>query len=163
MRSIPLAAAAGRRSTADGTGRGVMAGGLVLVVAAFLALLLGTEPARALETGEPMTAEEFEAYVTGRTLTFGINGQPYGIEQYLPGRRVIWAFIGEECREGSWFAMGPQICFEYDDEPGRLHCWTFFAGPDGLIARSEGVGVNELVEVQQTDAPMYCPGPDVGV
>ena len=126
-----------------------------------LALALLAAPAAALETGAPLTAEEFEAYVTGRTLTFGIDGRPYGIEQYLPGRRVIWAFIGEECREGSWFPIGQEICFEYDEEPGRLHCWTFFAGPEGLIARSEGGG--DLVEVQRSEAPMYCPGPEVGV
>jgi hypothetical protein len=132
------------------------------LLAAALSLCMAAAPALSLDAGEPMTAEEFEAYATGQTLTFGIGGIPYGIEQYLPGRRVIWAFIGEECREGSWFDLGPQICFEYDDEPGRLHCWTFHAGPEGLIARSEGPGGGELVEVERTTEPMFCPGPDVG-
>ena len=118
-------------------------------------------PAAALED-TPLTAEEFDARTLGQTLTFATGGEPYGIEQYLPGRRVIWAFIGEECREGSWFPVGSQICFEYDDEPGRLHCWTFFDGADGLVARSEGPGGTELVEVRRAEEAMYCPGPDVG-
>ena len=132
---------------------------------AAIALLcaLVAQPLAALEGAEPLSAEDFEARSAGQTLTFGVGGVPYGIEQYLPGRRVIWAFIGEECREGHWFPAGEQICFEYDDEPGRWHCWTFFAGSEGqLIARSEGVGASELVEVERSSEPMYCPGPDVG-
>ena len=133
---------------------------LALASAAILSATLAL-PAQALE-GTPMTPEAFEAYVTGQTLTFGVAGQPYGVEQYLPGRRVIWAFVGEECREGDWFPVGDQICFEYDNEPGRLHCWTFFEGSEGLMARAEGLGGTELVEVQRSPEPMYCPGPDVG-
>ena len=117
--------------------------------------------ASALESDSPMTAAEFEAYVTGRTLTFGVDGLVYGIEQYLPGRRVIWAFVGEECREGHWFEVGSHICFEYDDEPGQLHCWSFYQTEDGLRARSMGIGT-DLVEVEQSPEPMFCPGPDVG-
>lgn len=131
------------------------------LAAAALALLLPAAAA-ALEGAQPMSPEDFAAYATGQTLTFAIDGVPYGIEQYLPGQRVIWAFIGEECREGSWFAAGPQICFEYDDEAGRLHCWSFFETPDGLIARSEGIGTSDLVEVARSPEPMYCPAPDVG-
>lgn len=127
-----------------------------------ITLTLAVAPAHALDSGAPLTAEEFEAYTTGQTLTFATDGTAYGIEQYLPGRRVIWAFVGEECREGVWFPLGPQICFEYDAEPGRLHCWSFFQGQEGLIARSEGVGGSDLVEVQRSPEPMFCPGPDVG-
>ena len=128
-----------------------------------LAAALGLAgPVLALEGAEPLSAEAFEAHSAGQTLTFGIDGIPYGIEQYLPGRRVIWAFIGEECREGRWFPVEDNICFEYDDEPGRWHCWTFFLGNEGLVARSEGFGARDLVEVQRSEEPMYCPGPDVG-
>lgn len=130
--------------------------------AALLATLLALPglPAFGLEDTTPMTGAEFERYTTGKTLTFAVGGVPYGVEQYLPGRRVVWAFLGEACRDGSWFDAGPQICFVYDDEPGRLHCWEFHRTDDGLVARIDGG--SELVEVDQSDQPMFCPGPDVG-
>jgi hypothetical protein len=130
-------------------------------IAVALAALLPVA-ATALEGVQPMSPDSFAAYSTGQTLTFAIDGVPYGIEQYLPGQRVIWAFIGEECREGRWFAMGPQICFEYDNEPGRMHCWTFYDTGEGLVARSEGIGAADLVEVGRSPKPMHCPAPDVG-
>jgi hypothetical protein len=61
-----------------------------------------------------MSAAEFEDYTTGQTLTFSFMGVPYGVEQYLPGRRVIWAFIGEDCHEGRWYEDAGNICFVYD-------------------------------------------------
>ncbi len=112
----------------------------------------------------PMSVEEFEAYVTGRTLTFGIDGMPYGIEEFRPGRRTTWAFMGDECREGSWFPRDEQICFIYDDEPGQEHCWIFWRGDAGLNARFMGGGEStELYEVQRSTRPLLCPGPEVGV
>ena len=112
----------------------------------------------------PMTAAEFEAYVTGRTLTFGFEGLPYGIEEFRPGRRTTWAFMGEECREGRWFARDEQICFIYDDRPEDEHCWIFWRGETGLNARFMGEGQStELYEVQRSSRPLICPGPEVGV
>ncbi len=52
---------------------------------------------------EPMSAAEFEAYTTGRTLTYNSDGTAYGIEQYLKNRRVRWAFLGDDCVEGYWY------------------------------------------------------------
>ena len=48
---------------------------------------------------EPLSAEAFEAYTTGKTLTYATRGAstPYGVEEYLPGRRVVWSFVGGEC------------------------------------------------------------------
>lgn len=129
-----------------------------------LAALLATAAPAVAQDGEgPMTGAEFDAYTLGQTLTFGVDGVPYGIEQYLPGRRVLWSFIGEECRDGSWFESGEQICFVYDDEPDRLHCWTFYRTDDGLRARFEGdPDGTELVEVLRTRRPMICDGPMLG-
>ena len=112
----------------------------------------------------PMSAAEFEAYVTGRTLTFGQNGLPYGIEEFHPGRRTTWAFMGDECRKGRWFDRDTQICFVYDDAPGQEHCWIFWRGDEGLNARFIGEGEQtELYEVQRSTRPLICPGPEVGV
>ncbi|CUX80350.1 MAG: Defensin propeptide [Roseibaca calidilacus] len=125
-----------------------------------LALLVLALPAQAQT---PMTAAEFEAYVTGRTLTFGFDGQSYGVEEFREGRRTTWAFMQEECLEGSWFPRGEQICFVYDNYPSEEHCWIFWKGEDGLNARSMGDGDTELYEVQQSPRPLICPGPEVGV
>ncbi|MGY6410875.1 MAG: hypothetical protein ACXIUV_07625 [Alkalilacustris sp.] len=121
---------------------------------------LGAGPAAAIEGATRMSPEAFESFAEGHTLSFMLGSVPYGVEQYLPGRRVLWAFVGEECREGVWFPVGQQICFEYDDEPHRLHCWSFYETPDGVLAQSEGMG--GTVQVQRSTEPMFCPGPEVG-
>ncbi len=81
----------------------------------------------------PMTAEEFEAFVLGRTLTYGDSNGPYGIEHYFKDRKVTWAFLDGTCEPGTWYQKGQDICFDYDfeDEP---QCWKFFREGDGLRA-----------------------------
>jgi len=93
---------------------------MIRLLIAFMVLALP------VQAQTPMTAAEFEAYVTGRTLTFGFEGQAYGVEEFREGRRTTWAFMQEECREGSWFPRGEQICFVYDDRPLDEHCWIFW-------------------------------------
>ena len=133
------------------------AGGLAVT------LLCLTQAVAADDPGPRLSPEAFESFASGHTLTFNLGGAPYGVEQYLPGRRVIWAFIGGPCREGTWFPAGDRVCFEYDDEPGRLHCWTFYDTADGMVARSAGMGQGDVVSVERTSEPMSCPGPEVGV
>lgn len=127
-----------------------------------LALILLGLP---LHAQTPMTAEEFEAYVTGRTLTFGLEGTIYGIEEFRPGRRTTWAFITEECRHGRWFPRDEQICFIYEgDAPGVEHCWIFWETENGLNARFMGDGAaTELYEALNSPQPLVCRGPEVGV
>jgi hypothetical protein len=107
---------------------------------------------------EPMTAAAFEAYVEGRTLTFGNAAGPYGLEHYHDGRRVTWAFIGEECQAGEWYPEGDAICFVYVDEP-EPQCWRFFESDRGL--RAEFVTDPEssvLYEVLDSEQSLVCPG-----
>lgn len=110
----------------------------------------------------PMTAAAFEAYVTGKTLTYAQGGTVYGTEQYKPDRKVVWAFTEDECREGYWFEKGPQICFVYED-PNDPQCWLFFMGNAGMKAQFVGDGGGDLSEVAQSAGPMACMGPQVGV
>ena len=112
----------------------------------------------------PLDGPAFEAETTGQTLRFKSQGKPYGAEQYLPGRRVIWAFEGSMCREGTWFEPIPgSICFVYDHDPVP-QCWAFFKEGDRLRARFEGAdGDADLIETERSTAPLACPGPDVGV
>ncbi len=111
----------------------------------------------------PMSAAEFEAYVSGRTLTFIDRGEPYGIEEYLPDRRVRWAYIGDQCRDGYWFAADEQICFVYENNP-EPQCWIFTRQGGRLGAKFMGEeNGRQLYEAAQSDEPLICPGPDVGV
>lgn len=124
-------------------------------------LCTATLPALA---AEPLDGAAFEARVTGQTLSFQVGGQSYGAEQYLPGRRVIWAFSDGPCREGLWSEPEPgQICFVYDHAPDDQQCWTFFDDGGRLRARFlGGLPQDDLIEARRSPAPLACPGPDVG-
>lgn len=126
--------------------------------AVLLALLLAT-PGLA-ET--PITATEFEAHVTGKTLTYEQFTSVFGIEEYLPDRKVRWSTAPNECQYGSWYPQGANICFVYEYDPTPA-CWTFWLRNGALVALStDGVAGEELHEVQASDQGLPCPGPDVG-
>ena len=111
----------------------------------------------------PLTADEFEAYTTGKTLSYGTGGFAYGIEEYFEDRRVRWSFIGGECQDGEWYPAGDMICFVYE-KIGSPQCWTFYQRPGGLSARFENDPEStELVETRQTRDPLICLGPTPGV
>lgn len=132
-----------------------------------LALLLLLAPAAPAAAQEPVSAEEFEALVEGRTLTYGAAGEPpYGIEHYHPGRRVTWAFEADDtCVEGRWYAEGdpeaPAICFVYVDDT-EPKCWRFFREGEGLRATylNDG-GSTVLYELAEEEGGLVCGG--VGV
>ncbi|MEY4696520.1 MAG: hypothetical protein RIT14_948 [Pseudomonadota bacterium] len=130
-----------------------------------LALLLAALPgmAGAAAGDTPMSPAEFEAYATGKTLSYAQGDEIWGSEQYLPGRKVIWAFADEDCQYGTWFEDAGAICFVYETDPAP-QCWRFFRGPGGLRAEflDDPAGTS-LSEVSQSKTPLSCPGPDVGV
>ena len=130
-------------------------------VLALVALIL---PGPALAQ-DALTGPEFEARTTGKTMTYGRDGQVWGREQYLNGRRVIWAFEGEACKRGTWAEAAPGlICFSYDDRPGDPECWQFFDEGGSLLAQSERAPNSaRLAAVEESTKALACPGPDVGV
>lgn len=134
---------------------------------AALALVLAISlPVAAQEaTGTALSADAFDAYTLGRTLSYHVQGQAYGVEQYLPNRRVRWTFVGDQCQDGVWYERNGNICFLYENAPSNEQCWTFFETETGLRAVFQGPdgASTELYEVEQTDAPMACMGPGVGV
>lgn len=124
-----------------------------------LAFLLCASPALA-ET--PISAQDFEAHVTGKTLTYRQFDSLFGIEEYLPGRKVRWSTTPNQCLYGSWYPQGDDICFvyEYDSTPA---CWTFWLKDGALVALSvDGLPGEELHEVDAGTQGLPCPGPDVG-
>lgn len=130
-----------------------------------LVLGLGTLPATgiAAPAETPMTAAEFEAYATGKTLSYAMGSSIWGSEQYLANRQVIWAFDGTDCQYGLWFEDAGNICFVYDNDPAP-QCWRFFRENTGLRAELvDDPSSTALSEVSQSTRPLQCKGPDVGV
>lgn len=126
---------------------------------AVLALCLAT-PALA-ET--PLTGQEFDALTLGRTMTWAEFGAVYGVEQYLPGRRVRWTVMGDDCKTGHWYEDGAAICFKYEDDPAP-DCWEITSSGDDLLARyTTNPPETEPVVVSETTEPLACFGPEVGV
>lgn len=116
-----------------------------------------------LAAGEPLNGEAFDRYTQGRTLYYGFDGTTYGVERYLPGRRVLWSFLDGRCQTGHWYEDAGQICFVYEDR-SEPQCWSFSLEPQGLVAQFESdPQATELYEVEDLDEKMLCYGPDVGV
>jgi hypothetical protein len=110
-----------------------------------------------------MSAEAFDAETQGKTLFYGSDGVAYGVERYLPDRRVIWSFLDGRCKEGVWYPEGDQICFVYEAQ-GRPQGWVFAQREEGLAARFEGRGdVVDLYAAEDLGREMLCLGPEVGV
>jgi hypothetical protein len=116
--------------------------------------------AAAAET--PMTAAEFDAFATNRTLNWSNEVEVFGVEEYLPGRRVRWAFVGDICRYGEWYQDGENICFLYDDDP-EPKCWTIWGEGDTLSAIYRDDPTQSVKHVDEAKSPLLCRGPDVGV
>ncbi|MDP3261775.1 MAG: hypothetical protein U1E06_02625 [Tabrizicola sp.] len=111
----------------------------------------------------PLTGPQFDANVTGSTITYDYGGGLFGTEEYLPDRAVRWAFEGDTCVYGTWYQRGEQICFVYDNEP-TPQCWLYFLENGGIRGRYMGPdGGWEILESQRTTNPLSCAGPDVGV
>ena len=110
-----------------------------------------------LAAQEGMTAEEFDAYVTGRTITFSTATDPsFGVERYLPGRRVMWSTFDGTCQYGVWFESKGDICFRYEHDPEHK-CWTIYDEPGGL----RGVFTTRpnstvIFEVPDREDPLIC-------
>ncbi|MBR9765954.1 MAG: hypothetical protein GYB53_21165 [Rhodobacteraceae bacterium] len=109
-----------------------------------------------------MSAQEFDAYSLGKTFYYGAEGEAYGVEEYLPGRRVRWSFLDGDCKEGHWYEEAGNICFVYEDQPDP-QCWSFVQGGSGLTAYFQGGEGTVLYEMQSSSDPMQCKGPEVGV
>ena len=127
---------------------------------ALLTLFLTAAPALA----DPLlTAEEFDALTLGRTMTWSEFGTAYGVEQYLPDRKVRWTYTGDECKTGNWYQDGSAICFQYEGDI-TPDCWEITrSGPDLLARYTTDPPGTDPVIVTETTVPLACFGPEVGV
>jgi hypothetical protein len=129
-----------------------------------LALLL---PLPALAE-QPLSGQEFEALVEGRTLTYGQAGQaPYGVEHYHPDRRVTWAWAADDaCSAGTWYEEEreglPALCFLYEHDPETPRCWRVFRDGDGLRATFlDGGDASVPYEIVDEPGGLVCGGAGV--
>ncbi len=109
----------------------------------------------------PLSGDAFEALVTGKTLTFSVGGDPYGVEYYAPGRRVIWSFVNGDCQSGAWYEKptdaGPQICFVYENNEEE-QCWQVFEEAGSIRAEFMNVpGTTVLYQAIEAE-PLVCGG-----
>ena len=133
------------------------------VIGVAWAMAIAAAPLSAAQEPSSMDGAAFDGYVTGSTVTYAHDGRVYGMEQYLPDRKVIWRQIGGECLEGVWFEQDGHICFDYG-EGAPLQCWTFALNGGGLGARPiEDPAGMWLYEVRKSREPMQCPAPYLGV
>lgn len=106
---------------------------------------------------DALSGPEFDAYVTGRTITYRTELNPtFGVERYLPGQRVIWSTFDGTCQYGVWFENKGDICFRYEGDPEHK-CWTIYDEPGGL----RGVFTTRLpatviFEIPDRDDPLIC-------
>ncbi len=132
-------------------------------LAAAVGLAALTIAATAARAEGPLTAEAFEALTQGRTMTWAEFGSVYGVEQYLSDRRVRWTVLGDDCKTGHWYGDGSAICFVYEDQPDPV-CWEITEGDSGLSARHTSSSADRApVLIEDTNTPMACFGPEVGV
>ncbi|MCY4335380.1 MAG: hypothetical protein OXC60_12020 [Litoreibacter sp.] len=134
---------------------------LVFLMPAFAFAQEGSKNSQAEE--RILSAAEFEAYTAGTTLFFNRGGRPYGAEEYLPDRKVIWTFLDGTCERGAWFNEEEQICFVYESDSAS-QCWHFLEAGGQKRARIIGdPPERDLYVVGQNTQPLSCPGPGVGV
>ena len=132
-----------------------------MIRAALIAALLPL--AATAGEADRLTPDEFEAYVTGKTLMYGFDGQNYGGEDYLEDRKVRWSYLDGRCKEGYWYPAGGNICFVYEDNEAP-QCWSFFFRGSKLVAQFENnPEYEELYETGISTDPLLCLGPEVGV
>jgi hypothetical protein len=126
---------------------------------ALVLCLVAATPALA----EPaLTASDFDALTLGKTMTWAEFGTVYGVEYYLPDRRVRWTFSGEDCITGHWYPQGDAICFQYEDRDTPA-CWVIRQdGATLTAADTDDPPETPPVIVTETNAPMACFGPEVG-
>lgn len=90
--------------------------------------------APAVAEDAPFTAQEFEAFTTGKVFSFASRGElPYGAEAYLPNRQVIWTYFDDQCLHGRWYPKDGNICFSYEDGTAD-GCWTYTPNGKGFDA-----------------------------
>ena len=123
---------------------------------ALIALLavLSTAPASAQDL---LTPNDFLDLADGRTLTFVTEpgGFLVGIEQFLTRDQTIWTRADGSCAYGVVTTTPLTVCFAYDDDPGRQHCWYTYSVDGVPHVRATDTGSIQRVD-RVGDEPVSC-------
>lgn len=85
----------------------------------------------------PLSAEGFDALTQCRVMDTSTAAGTYGVETFLPDRKVIWRDINREVN-GTWDQVGDQICFTYEDKADFPVCWTYHDRSGGIEGWYQG-------------------------
>ena len=119
--------------------------------------------ASAAQAQSPMSPDAFDAWSTGKTLDYSVNGVILGSEAYFPNRTVRDADTGGPCLDGTWHAEGDAVCFVYPARDGT-HCWLYWRNGDAVFAKPLDAAPEDPAQlVTEAASPLTCPGPEVGV
>lgn len=104
-----------------------------------------------------LTPDAFLDLAEGRTMTFVTEpgGALVGIEQFLTRDRTIWTRADGSCAYGIVTTTPLTVCFAYDDDPGRQHCWYTYAVEGVPHVRETTSGSIQRVDAI-TDEPVVC-------
>ena len=110
-----------------------------------------------------MSAAEFDARVTGKTIYYNILGVPSGIEEYRTDRRARWMDADGECVDGTWFEENGTICFDYPDY-GPVQCWHVLDKGGQLHAYKVGTSpMLGFISYREDTKPLPCRAPNLGM
>ena len=130
-----------------------------------LAALAAAVIASGAAAQEMLTPDEFLDRARGHTLTFvdAPSGVLIGVEQFLSRTRSVYARADGTCAYGTVTVEGPELCFRYDDDPARLHCWWPFQADGHMHVRLAQPDTGEVQRVDgMSDNPVMCrPQPNV--
>lgn len=127
-------------------------------IAVVLGSVLATLPAASQTL---LTPEAFLDEALGKTLSFHDmeSGALVGREHFLRRDLTVWKRPGEPCVYGYITTPDGQICFRYEDRPGRAPvCWWPYMQDDRLLVRLATFFDAEIQEVRAINAePIECP------
>lgn len=122
-----------------------------------LILTLATVLATPTLAETSMTADEFDAFATGKTLTYQTPDFVFGTEEYLPGRRVRWSDGSPGCYSGTWYPKDGEICFLYQGSSTPA-CWSFVRNGSKVQADSSDDAETLIYDVVISEDPLPCSG-----
>lgn len=129
---------------------------IAVVIALFPALANADGNLPNTQPGKPMTAAEFDAYVTNRIISFATATNPaFGVEHYRENREVIWSVGDGTCLSGKWFPQDGDICFVYEGDP-QPKCWTITQTKSGLHGVYTTVPNTTVIFETKKPVPLTC-------
>ena len=122
-------------------------------------LLLASLPGLAqAQSGKPISPEAFLLRAEGRTLTFtALFGGEVGRERFMSRTSSVWTEPDGTCGYGTIWIDGPLLCFNYDFDPTRDHCWLTFSDNGRLRVESVPGGSTQIITNIDTQ-PLGCEG-----